>query len=432
MPKPFQSLSEVVASRLCIGCGACQPACPEDNIKLVDFYDEGIRPVVEDSSRCADCTDCLDVCPGIETDFRLGVKNEGPLGKLATANWGPILEIWEGHASDETIRYRSSSGGALSALALYCIEQGDMHGVLHTGQDDEDPLRNRTRLSCSREAVLAASGSRYSPASVCNGLKLIEEAPAPCAFIGKPSEIAALRKSQAQRPELDANVGVAMTFFCAETPPTRASDSLMRKLGVQESDTLVDLKYRGNGWPGHFAPLCAGDTEPRGKQTYQESWAYLQSFRPWSTHLWPDGGGELADISCGDPWYEQPDGKNPGSSLVVVRTERGRDIVRAAMAAGYLKLTPAELWKLDKSQENLLKKKGATWGRIASMKLMGMKTPAFLNAHLWRCWLALDFKEKLGSTLGTLKRIKKRQLKKPLPLNEAQSAPVADPLVLRD
>ncbi len=418
------SISDIVASRLCIGCGACLPACPTDNIDLIDIAREGIRPVIRSEDACDDCTLCLSVCPSVETDFRFGVQDTGPFGKKATQKWGPILEIWEGHATDPDIRFKSSSGGALTALALYCIEREDMHGVLHTGQDEEDPSRNRTRLSLNQEAVIAACGSRYSPASICNGLKLVENAPKPCAIIGKPSEIAALRKSEAVNPHLAKNVGVAMTFFCAETPPTEATQSLMRKLGVGPKDRLADLKYRGNGWPGHFAPRCEGESEPRGQQTYQESWAYLQSFRPWATHIWPDGGGELADISCGDPWYQQPDGRNPGSSLVVVRSERGREIVKGAMQAGYLQLSEAELWKLDRSQDNLLKKKGATWGRLAAMRLAGMNTPSFLNANLLHCWLGLSISEKLGSTLGTLRRIFKRGLRKPFQVNDSEAVKV--------
>ena len=430
-PQTGGPISAIVANRLCIGCGACAPACPQKAITLFDFLNEGIRPVVDAAADCAGCQACLDVCPGNAVDFRLGVTNEGPYGKDAIAHWGPMLEIWEGHASDPAIRFKSSSGGALTALALYCIERGGMHGVLHTGQDPDRPARNRTRLSRTREQVIAASGSRYAPASVCDGLGLIENAPAPCAFIGKPSEIAALRKSQARNPQLDAKIGIAMTFFCAETPPTAATLSLMAKLGAPDEAQLANLTYRGDGWPGHFAPTCKGETEPRGKQTYQESWAYLQSFRPWSTHIWPDGGGELADISCGDPWYEQPDGKNPGSSLVVVRTERGRALLKAAIEAGYLTLTPAELWKLDKSQDNLLKKKGATWGRIQSMKLAGMKTPDFQNTSLFACWRRLPLSEKLGSTLGTLKRIKKKGLKKPFSPSTQGCSPVPVPIALQ-
>ncbi len=424
----FSTINDVVASRLCIGCGACQPTCPKDSIQLFDFESEGIRPVIAAVENCKDCDLCTKVCPSIETDFRLGVTVEGGFEREGIRNWGPILEIWEGHSSDQDIRYKGSSGGALTALSLYCLEKGGMHGILHTGQDDKDPSVNRTRLSTTAAAVREATGSRYSPASVCNGLKLIEEAPKPCAFIGKPSEIAALRKSQTVNPKLAENVGVAMTFFCAETPPTKATRSLIEKLGVEKGEQLTDLKYRGNGWPGHFAPTCKGDTQPRGKQTYQESWAFLQSFRPWSTHIWPDGGGELADISCGDPWYEQPDGKNPGSSLVVVRTAKGREIVNGAIAAGYIELKPAELWKLDKSQDNLLQKKGATWGRVFTMKLLGMKAPQFSNAHLFHCWLSLPLDGKLRSTIGTLKRILKRGLRNPLQLEKLKKEPLKPPV----
>jgi coenzyme F420 hydrogenase subunit beta len=90
--------------------------------------------------------------------------------------------------------------------------------------------------------------------------------------------------------------------------------------------------------------------------SYRESWGFLQSYRPWSVQMWPDGTGELADISCGDPWYEEPDGRNPGFSLVVARTERGKQMVESAMRDGYLELKPAEPWKLTKSQQGLLDK----------------------------------------------------------------------------
>ncbi|QXD32466.1 Coenzyme F420 hydrogenase/dehydrogenase, beta subunit C-terminal domain [Candidatus Pelagisphaera phototrophica] len=48
-----------------------------------------------------------------------------------------------------------------------------------------------------------------------------------------------------------------------------------------------------------------------------------------------DGSGELEDISCGDPWYEEPDGKNSGFSLIIARTPIGREIVKGAITAGY-------------------------------------------------------------------------------------------------
>src|ERR1019366_2417540 len=102
--------------------------------------------------------------------------------------------------------------------------------------------------------------------------------------------------------------------------------ALLQKLGVDPS-TLRDLRYRGQGWPGYFAAVRNGESTPCQKMSYRDSWAFLQAYRSWSVQLWPDGTGELADITCGDPWYEEPDGKNPGFSLVVARTDRGREII---------------------------------------------------------------------------------------------------------
>jgi coenzyme F420 hydrogenase subunit beta len=188
--------------------------------------------------------------------------------------------------------------------------------------------------------------------------------------------------------------------------------------------TVADLRYRGYGWPGHFAPTRKGETEPCGRIPYRDSWKFLQAHRPWAVHLWPDGTGELADISCGDPWYEKPDGENPGFSLIAVRTEKGREIVAGAIKAGYLHLTPAEPWKLVKSQQYLANKKAATWGRLLAMRLFALPVPSFPGAKLFACWRSLPFKEKLKSTLGTARRIFQRKLYRRLQLDKSTAVRV--------
>src|SRR5438105_15732394 len=115
---------------------------------------------------------------------------------------------------DTEMRFKGASGGVLTALSAFCIEKMGMHAVLQIAQDPEDPIRNRTQLNRTRAELLAATGCRYSPASVCNGLGLVEAAPAPCVVIGKPTEIAAVRNARQLRPELDKKVGINLSFFC--------------------------------------------------------------------------------------------------------------------------------------------------------------------------------------------------------------------------
>ena len=389
----------------------CSYVCGADKAPMKDIDAVGLRPEISPDISAQTRALATKVCPTVNADF--GILKSRPdydpaVDKTTERNWGAITGIWEGFASDEEIRFKGSSGGALTALSFYCLNELGHHGVLHTGENPEDPIRNKTRLSRSRDDLLAVVGSRYSPASVCEGLGQVEAAPAPCVVIGKPVEIVATRNAMAEIPALAKNIGVTMSFFCAETPPTLATRKLMGEFDVPE-EGLETLRYRGHGWPGYFTTRNAGQ-DPRQHWIYQKSWAYLQRFRPWATQLWPDGAGELADISCGDPWYEEPDGENPGFSLIVARTKLGKEIIEGAIAAGYLQATPAETWKLDKSQDGLLRKKGAIWGRRMAHRLFRLPNTNFQNLDLFGIWLTLPLREKLGSTLGTVRRIIKKRL----------------------
>jgi coenzyme F420 hydrogenase subunit beta len=401
--KSINSVADVAAWRMCLGCGACAYICPKQAVRLTDVLDEGIRPIVSDPHSCGSCNECLKVCPGYENDHSELEQRPGIVPEMSQT-CGPVLEIWEGHATDPEIRFAGSSGGAITALSLYCLERAGMHGVLHIGLDPDNPIRNQTRMSFNRPDLLRATGSRYAPASACDRLDLIESAPAPCVFVGQPSEVTALRKAQRLKPALDRNVGLAISFFCAGSPSTRGTLELLKHLGINAAD-VRDLRYRGNGWPGNFAVSRAGDTSPFRQITYKESWGFVQAFRPYSTHLCPDGTGEDADISCGDPWYREVQPGEPGSSLVVVRTERGRQIVRAAMQAGYLTLTLANTQKLLDSQRNLFEKRGAVWGRTMTMRAFGLPTTQLKGFQLFKNWRRLSLNDKLRSTFGTARRI---------------------------
>lgn len=406
-----RDLRRVADPRLCLGCGVCSYVCSDKDVEMVDVDHVGVRPKFSKDIDPASIKGALAVCPTVSTDFgelKRRADYKSAVDKKTEINWGAITGIWEGYACDEEIRFKGSSGGALTAISQYCLERRDFHAVLHTGENPADPLRNKTRLSYTRDELLAVVGSRYSPASVCDGLGGVEAAPKPCVVIGKPVEIAATRNAMRARPALAEKVGVTLSFFCAETPPTKATRNLLAQFEVAE-ESLETLRYRGHGWPGYFTTRNTGE-ESRQHWIYQKTWAYLQQFRPWATHLWPDGAGELADISCGDPWYEEPDGENPGFSLIVARTQLGKEIIQGAIDAGYLTATPADSWKLDKSQEGLLRKKGSVWGRRLAHRIMGMPNTKFKELDLFTPWLGLPMIFKLRSTFGTLRRIVQRGL----------------------
>jgi len=397
----FRNVQDVTEWGLCIGCGACAYMCPE-NITLINVLDEGIRPRLEQNT-CGKCDDCLRVCPGINVIHSADQQRANVIPDLIK-RWGPVLEVWEGFAADPEVRYAGSSGGLASAIALYCIEKMHMHGLLHVGQDRNAPLKNKTVLSLSRADIMARTGSRYAPASPCDGLAMIETAPDPCAFIGKPCDITAVTLAQSLRSELADKMGVTIGIFCAGTPSSQGTLDLLEKEGI-DPETVDELRYRGKGWPGNFSVKIKGDEASREITTYMSSWGFLQKYRPYRCHLCPDPTSEFADIACGDPWYRSIEEGEPGRSMALVRTERGRAILAGAMEAGYVILKKAHPSILEKSQRDVLQKRGAVWGRILAMKMFGIPTPKFQGFFLFENWRRLSFKEKIKSTLGTVKRI---------------------------
>lgn len=408
----FNDISEF---QLCCGCGVCAYLYPDD-IQMIDVPNFGRRPLMKNKTNYqANLLDIKKICPGIELSNELNVSRRSEIINSLLNAWGPILELWEGYAADPEIRFKGSSGGAMSALALYCLDQENMYGVLHTNADNLNPHLNKTTMSKNREDILAAAGSRYSPASPCEKLQEIEKASVPSVFIGKPCDVAAVQKVRKIKPELDKKVGLTIACFCAGTPSTNGTREMLKQMGVSDLEKLNDLRYRGCGWPGMTtASQNTNDGLEQTEITYQQSWGeILQKYRQWRCYICPDHTGEFADIAVGDPWYREIEDGDNGRSLVLARSPKGREIINKAITAGYLVAKKVDPAILPASQPNLMKARGALWGRLMTLKLMMAPYPEYGNMPMFPFWMTeLSIKEKTQTFYGTMKRIFTKGLRK--------------------
>ena len=420
-------MQDVVDWGLCTGCGACYYACTKGRVRLVNIEAVGIRPQFDSEAR-ADSARHLSICPGYSVDANLATRKFHQ-NSHANEEFGAALEIWEGHATDADLRYRGSSGGVLSALAVYCLEQEDMAFVLHSAMDERQPWLNATVQSRTRCEILARAGSRYAPASPCDGLAAVETSDRPCVFIGKPCDTAAVGMLRLDRPALDRNLGLVLSFFCAGTPSTQGTLDLLKDLSIDKA-SVSQVRYRGEGWPGSFKVLPKNGAGERAL-SYNESWGRLSHYRPLRCQLCPDGLGRVADITCGDAWEKFDGQPDPGRSIVIVRTERGREILHRAIAANYVRLTPATAANVLAAQPNLLQKRRELFGRLAALRMFLAPVPAFRGFSLMRAWMRLPHSRKARTLLGTIKRVIARGLWRRRPMSfvgSSQPSPVLTPV----
>jgi len=405
MRQPFDTVSDVVAWRLCLGCGVCVSVCPEKALALLDVENDGLRPT-RDAARCAHCGTCLAVCPGAAID--------GPpahalaLDSLRQA-WGNVLEVWEGYATDKEIRYLGSSGGIATALSLFALERLGSPGVLHIGSKPGHPLDNGPFVSRHREELLVRTGSRYAPAAPCSGLGTIDRDGEASVFVGKPCDVVALRKWQALGDGRARSIHLAVSIFCAGTPSTEGTKTILAQLGVRPEE-VTEFRYRGCGWPGRTMARTSSRSGTERSMSYEQSWGdILSKHTQFRCRLCPDSTGELADISCGDPWYRKVEPDDAGRSLVLVRTETGRQALHEAMKAGYVTLEKVSADTLPMSQASLLRRRAHLWGRLAALRVLGAAVPAYRGFSLYANWRMLPLGEKLRSLLGTARRTVQRK-----------------------
>lgn len=374
----LRSVRDVVRNGLCAGCGLCEAIGGQHGARMRLTERGFLRPAgvplpVEVERRI------LGVCPGA------GIEAAGRQSR-ADPLWGPVRAMHRAHAADPSVRHLGSSGGVVSALAIHLLGTGDIDGVFHFGAGTTDPIAGEVTISRTPAEVLRSAGSRYAPSAPLADIGPLLAGSARFAFVGKPCDVAGLRALARQDPRVDRTFPWMLSFFCAGVPSLEGTKELLARLRVEERE-VVELHYRGEGWPGRFRVRTReGRT---GSLSYAQSWGeVLSRHLQFRCKICPDGTGELADIAAADAWstadgypdFEERD----GWSALLARTERGARLLRAATDAGALILAPLAKEELETMQPYQRDRKQALSVRLAAMRLAGSMAPRFRRLGLLR------------------------------------------------
>jgi coenzyme F420 hydrogenase subunit beta len=369
----------------------------------MELNDRGyLRPTATSRPSAELQRDILAVCPGLRQRPHASAAGKSLSGDVV---WGPYERLSVGYATDNTIRFRGSSGGVLTAVAIYLLESGAVSAVLHVRSDPAAPMRNQAQISRSRADVMAGIGARYAPTAPLAGIMQLLDQGAPFAVIGRPCDIAGIRNLARRDPRVDRLLRAALSFLCAGVSTQAISARLVAERGLAENDVQL-LRYRGHGCPG---PLRIEAKDGRSwEQSYDETWSSpLNQEVQFRCKICPDSTGEQADIVCGDAWSTDDGfahGDRDGQSVVMARSVVGLAILKALEAEQTIALAPLDLAALDRMQPQHVRRKKAVLGRIAGMALAGAMIPEFRRLNLFRASL-LDRGRFVRNLCGAMRRI---------------------------
>ena len=293
----------------CCGCTACESACPHGAIRMEADGLGFLYPRIDDS-KCVDCGLCVKVC-----QFGKGYSREG--------RWD-VPEVYAVRLKDEVQLSRSQSGGAFYALAVRMLERG---GVVY-GAGFVDHFRVVHKRVETVAELEELRGSKYVQSDLRGVFPRVKD------------DLRAGRKVYVGRRLRAGLYTVDLVCHGVPSPAVWADyvDYVERKTG--EKCESVKFRDKAFGWASHRETFCFAYGRKLDRVTFRVLFYKHYMLRD-SCHVCPYTNLQrCSDVTVGDFWgwtrISREFGDNKGVSLVLVSSERGRELFDEAKSGLYL------------------------------------------------------------------------------------------------
>jgi coenzyme F420 hydrogenase subunit beta len=213
-------------------------------------------------------------------------------------------------------------GGTVSALIAYALEKKVIDGAILTGSEGIEPL---ARLVKQPEQVADSAGSKFIAAPTLSALnQAAKEGEGNLAVVGTPCQmtaVAQMRMNPLARDDFEDPVALSVGVFC-----NWALDN--RQLTAYLSKRMDIAEITGMDIPPPPAEVLVVKTTDGEKQFPLKE---IRKLIPHTCFICTDMTAEWTDVSVG--MYEG----RPGWNTLLVRTQKGAELVEQAVADGWLK-----------------------------------------------------------------------------------------------
>lgn len=337
---------EIKEKSMCAGCGACAMSCPKNCISMEADSEGFLYPRVNKDS-CINCGLCERVCPFLNPSET------------------KVLKAYGFNTLDDEIRRESSSGGAFSAFSQYILDRG---GVVFGVELSSDCRHAEFTAVTDKNELYRLRKSKYMQAdtgdSFKQALNYLNEG-REVLFTGTPCQINGLKKFLNK----DFENLICADIVCHGAPSEKLWNRYVDYMNEKPDGKISSVNFRckKNGWKQYGIEIKKENNstvlEERAKNPYISMFLDDYCLRP-SCYDCKAKGNNLSDITMGDFWgidnvlSEMNDDK--GSSLIIVRTAKGRRLLEAIENNALIKETeyekavsynPAEFKSVERPQK---------------------------------------------------------------------------------
>lgn len=241
---------------------------------------------------------------------------------------GEYVKIYLARSKDpEVIKRKPGSGGAVTTLLLYMLDEGIVDAVVVAKKIKG--LQGEVIVARKREEILEAAGSRWSVIPFTLKLKdtLLSSDIRKAALVGLPCQAQYLYQVK-NYPLLETDfsdkIGFIISLFCIGTFATEAFLAYIHRVKGIPSEKIYNIKFEKGS-------LIIVHDEGELKLSVEEVLPYMQL----GCLICPDYTGIFADLSAGISEHY------PGYTVLIARNNEANKVVRNAAEKSYLELKEA-------------------------------------------------------------------------------------------
>lgn len=330
-------LEKVVANDLCIGCGMCVFACPENALKMA-WNDLGFLVPRKDGT-CNNSNDCIDVCP-FNPFPEDGALNEDQLSKVFKTDevkyhpkLGKYVGIYAGYSKD--FRLTSSSGGMATYFFSKLLEE-NIVSCIFSVVESQDHKHYEYGIIQTQAELINSSKTRYYPVTLEQVLNELANVTGQVAIVGVACFVKAIRLAQMKRPELKIKVPFLVGIICGGIKSSFFTEYLASKVNIEKEKIgkpdyrIKDLRSTAGDYSFGCKDKMTGQAAQIKMKMVGDMWG-TGLFKASPCDFCDDVTTELADVSLGDAWIEPYVRDGAGTNVIITRSKLANEIILKGM-----------------------------------------------------------------------------------------------------